>query len=88
MQRQEVTSSTIKSIGYDAAKKVLEIEFLSGGIYQYHGFSGDDWLWFRQQKSIGKHFAAEIRNKFTCIKLEPETHEDGKSAAAGENQAS
>ena len=35
MERQYVSSSNIASIGYDPDNQVLEIEFLSGAVYQY-----------------------------------------------------
>ena len=34
MQRQNVSSSRIKSIGYDVKQKTLEIEFFGLGMYQ------------------------------------------------------
>lgn len=37
MDRVIVSSSNIRSIGYDPSGRVLEIAFLSGGIYQYEG---------------------------------------------------
>ena len=37
MQRKALRSSSIHSVGYDPATQVLEIEFRSGGIYQYFG---------------------------------------------------
>jgi hypothetical protein len=36
MERHSVTSSNVKSIGYDASSSTLEVEFNSGGIYQYY----------------------------------------------------
>lgn len=36
MERQYVSSSNIASIGYDPDNLVLEIEFLSGAVYQYN----------------------------------------------------
>ena len=36
MERQYVSSSNIASIGYDPGNMVLEIEFLSGSVYQYY----------------------------------------------------
>ena len=36
MIRKSVTSSDIRSIGYDDETRILEIEFHSGGIYQYY----------------------------------------------------
>ncbi|WP_234262607.1 KTSC domain-containing protein [Klebsiella aerogenes] len=35
MIRQPVSSSNLRSVGYDASMSVLEIEFHNGGIYQY-----------------------------------------------------
>ena len=35
MQRQAVTSSDIRAIGYDEQSLTLEIEFKSGGLYEY-----------------------------------------------------
>ena len=35
MIRQPVSSSNIRSIGYDSMSSTLEIEFHSGGVYQY-----------------------------------------------------
>lgn len=36
MERQYVVSSNIVSIGYDPDYMVLEIEFLSGSVYQFY----------------------------------------------------
>ena len=36
VRRQYVSSSNIASIGYDPDNQVLEIEFLSGAVYQYY----------------------------------------------------
>lgn len=35
MQRTLVSSSNIRSIGYDSQSAALEVEFTSGDIYQY-----------------------------------------------------
>lgn len=37
MDRETVQSSNIASVGYDLSSSTLEIEFKSGGIYQYSG---------------------------------------------------
>jgi hypothetical protein len=77
MQRDTVKSAMFKSIGYDPETQILEVEFngkgeAGGGVYQYEGFTMDDWTLLRQQESIGKHFAANIRGRFTAKKMEPE----------------
>ncbi len=35
MDRIQVRSSNIRSIGYDQNRQILEVEFLKGGVYQY-----------------------------------------------------
>jgi len=35
MERKQVSSSDICSIGYDCQSSILEVEFVSGDVYQY-----------------------------------------------------
>lgn len=37
VDRIQVQSSNVASIGYDSSSSTLEVEFLNGGIYQYFG---------------------------------------------------
>ena len=37
MNRNQVASSNIRSIGYDTRTQTLEVEFQSGWVYQYYG---------------------------------------------------
>jgi hypothetical protein len=37
MNRRPASSSDIRSVGYDLASTTLEIDFHSGGVYQYSG---------------------------------------------------
>jgi hypothetical protein len=37
MEQIPVSSSTVKSVGYDEASAILRVEFKSGGVYQYFG---------------------------------------------------
>jgi KTSC domain len=83
MKRIEVKSSQVKSVGYDAEKKILEVEFLNrkeptkpGPVYQYSGFSEADWALFRQQESIGGYLNRHIKPNFACSKIEPEEAPD------------
>jgi hypothetical protein len=65
MERQPVTSSNIKSFGYDIKNAILEVEFLNGSIYQYKPVpvpvaSGMAEAVLMGQ-SVGKYFIAHIR---------------------------
>ncbi|MFV0261432.1 MAG: KTSC domain-containing protein [Kluyvera sp.] len=69
MQRQNVSSSRIQSIGYDAKQKILEIEFFGSGIYQYVGVSPKTYETFLSVKSKGRFFDGVIKDKFLCRKI-------------------
>lgn len=68
MNRDPVKSSNITSIGYDAEARHLEVEFSSGGVYQYHGVSPDEHKALIASDSIGKHFHAHIRGNYQAHK--------------------
>lgn len=61
MDRQAVQSSTIKSVGYDEADKVLEVEFHSGGVYTYANVEPKAHAALMGAPSVGKHFHQNIR---------------------------
>lgn len=75
MNRTSVVSSNLKSVGYDVYMAVLEIEFLSGGIYQY--FNVPDFVYHEliNATSKGKFFAHNIKNnkRYPCRKVFPES---------------
>ncbi len=61
MERQHVSSSNIASIGYDQDNMVLEIEFLSGAIYQYYDVPQSIYEGLMAADSHGKYLAAYIK---------------------------
>lgn len=78
----EVESSQIHSIGYDAASETLAIRFKdrkTGGpqtLYHYANFTPENWEAFRTAESFGSHFGKYIKpNKerfpYVCIEKEP-----------------
>lgn len=68
MNRQGVKSSNIKSIGYDAAKHLLEVEFTNGTVYQYKDVPQDKYNDLVSADSIGRYFMQNIRGKFPTEK--------------------
>lgn len=64
MNRLPVTSSNLKSVGYDAQAFLLEIEFVNGRTYQYQGVEA--WLYeaLLNGESAGKTFFKYIRGKY------------------------
>jgi hypothetical protein len=69
MKRERVTSSNIKSIGYDAAKKILEVEFKSGAIYHYKDVPADVHKSFMRADSKGKFLFNEIKGTYDFKKI-------------------
>ncbi len=69
MNRQQVQSSDINSIGYDNENSVLEIEFLSGGIYQYSNVPINIYNDIMNALSHGKYFHQNIKDSFNFIKI-------------------
>lgn len=61
MERQYVSSSHIASIGYDPENMVLEIEFLSGPVYQYYDVPQSIYDGLMAADSHGKFLAAYIK---------------------------
>ena len=64
-----MSSSTIKDIKYDPAKKELEVTFHSGGTYRYHGVEPEAHEAFKSADSLGSHFHANIKTKYKTVKL-------------------
>lgn len=69
MTRIPVSSSNLASVGYDLSSKILEIEFLSGGIYQYFGIPQYVYDNLMSANSHGKYFAQNIKDVFKYRKI-------------------
>lgn len=62
MERIIVESSDLASVGYDSVTTTLEIEFHSGGIYQYSGVPQDVHQGLMNAASKGSYFHQNIKN--------------------------
>ncbi|MFC3395170.1 KTSC domain-containing protein [Brenneria rubrifaciens] len=71
MQRQPVSSSRIRSIGYDPENRILEIEFQNKEIYQYVDVSERTYRKFISDAVVskGRFFDGVIKNKFLCRRI-------------------
>ncbi|MFA5292607.1 MAG: KTSC domain-containing protein [Phycisphaerae bacterium] len=69
MNRISVQSSNIRSIGYDTDKRILEVEFNSGSIYQYSGVSEYEYEGLLNASSKGRYMNTHIKDRFTCIQV-------------------
>ena len=69
MERTQVTSSNIQSIGYDPDAQILEIEFKNGGTYDYSGVPEYIHAGMMNAESHGKYFHANIKDRYPFTKL-------------------
>lgn len=61
MDRMQVSSSNILSIGYDPSTQVLEVEFISGAVYQYFNVPEAEYESFLNAGSKGTYFNTNIK---------------------------
>ena len=64
MNRELVSSSNLRSVGYSADERVLEIEFHSGGIYQYFGVPQAHHVGLMRAGSKGHYFDSHIKHTY------------------------
>ncbi|XOF34892.1 MAG: KTSC domain-containing protein [Candidatus Electrothrix sp. YB6] len=61
MQRTQVSSSNLRSVGYDPETSTLEIEFMHGGVYSYSDVPEAEYNGLMSASSHGSYFNANIR---------------------------
>ena len=69
MNRQPVSSSNLRSVGYDNADLTLEVEFHHGGVYQYFDVPEDVYLDLMDATSKGKYLDRHIKERYRFRKI-------------------
>jgi len=69
MERKPVTSSNLRSVGYNETNKILEIEFHKGGIYQYLEVPKEIYEELMKAPSQGRYHYYRIKNRFRYKKI-------------------
>jgi len=69
MKRHLVESSVLRSVGYDAAIKLLELEFREGGTWDYFGFPPGVYKKFIDAESLGNFFVRKIKGKYPELRI-------------------
>jgi hypothetical protein len=69
MVRTSVNSSSIKSIGYDAEARTLEVEMVDGDVYQYFNVAPQVHRDLANAASIGQYFAYYIKTTYRWRKV-------------------
>jgi hypothetical protein len=61
MNRTPVSSSNLRSVGYDAEARMLEVEFLNGGLYRYSGVPASVHAGLMSASSLGTYFDRYVK---------------------------
>ena len=69
MDRHNVHSSTLQSVGYDPETQTLELAFLSGGIYRYSGVPQAVYSGILRAASKGSYFHQEIKDRYPFVRV-------------------
>jgi KTSC domain len=64
VHRIPVDSSAIRSVGYDAQRNMLEIQYAGGGVYRYLQVPPDEHERLMRADSLGRYVNARIRNRY------------------------
>ena len=66
MQRKRVNSSRLRSVGYDEANQVLEVEMSNGQVYQYSRVSPEVYRRFMAAPNPTSFFEDRIAEEYTA----------------------
>jgi len=69
MIRQPVSSSNLRSVGYDTSTWTLEIEFRKGRVYQYYDVPEDIYNQLVTASSKGTFHHHYIKNRYRYLKM-------------------
>ena len=69
MDRQPVSSSNIRSVGYEVETQKLELEFHGGGGYRYSGVPEAIYQGLMRAASKGSYFHQNIKDRYPFIRV-------------------
>lgn len=64
MQRTRVSSSNLRSVGYDIDTQILEIRFHHGGVYKYYGVPHSVYAGLMAARSKGRYHHRNIKRSY------------------------
>jgi len=70
MNRTPISSSNLRSVGYDSATNTLEIEFHSGHVYQYFNVSESIYNGLMNAASHGKYHHRRIKDNYPYERIQ------------------
>lgn len=73
MRRVTVESTTLQSMGYEAASRTLEIEFQSGAVYRYLNVPAHVYRGLCEADSKGRYFNDQVRDQYEFQRAGPDS---------------
>ena len=64
MERIALDSQALSSVGYDPARRLLEVEFTSGRVYQYFDVPRGEVERLLRAGSHGAYFSERMRDRY------------------------
>jgi hypothetical protein len=71
MRRARIQSSSLESVGYEAASRTLEVEFAGGAIYQFLEVPEAEMVKLMRARSRGTYLNRHIKPCFLCRRIQP-----------------
>ena len=65
-----VESSMAQSLGYDAERQLLQVEFRSGSVYQYEDIDEETWDALQAAESTGQFYNEEIKGSYKSRRVD------------------
>lgn len=69
MRRRPVSSSNLRSVGYDPETRVLEVEFHHGGVYQYFGVPASVYSSLMSVGSHGSYLHSHVKGVYPYTRI-------------------
>jgi hypothetical protein len=69
MSMQDVSSSNIRAVGYDADTSTLTVEFHGGRVYRYRGVPASVYRGLMSAASHGSYFHDHIKDRYPTIRV-------------------
>ncbi len=69
MERVPVKSSNIRSVGYEAETRTLEVEFNDNSVFHYFNLSPLMHASLMQADSKGSYLSERVKNRYRCKKI-------------------
>ena len=70
MERVSMESTSIRSIGFARANRVMDVEFVTGAVYRYFRVPEAAFDEFKRAESKGRYFAQSVRGKYEFERIE------------------